>query len=204
MSLAPVSVRSVTCAAPLNTAVTRPMSASSLSTGWPTRTPSLEPLSMRAVAYQSVGEVPMTRAGLRPVGLQAERAARLEELAQLARSRRPRCRGPRARVRRRSRSAVQVLDLALGVQRVAEPAEEVAHGLERAAGALLHRVEHLARPALHPVQGAAAGLAEVRSQQDQGADDEQSEDCPAPPDRLVVHVGDDSKVLVVTGAQPRR
>ena len=83
VSLALVSVRSVTCAAPLKTAVTRPMSASSLRTGWPTRTPSLEPLSMRIVAYQTVGEVAMTRAGLRAVVLEAERAAGLDELAQL-------------------------------------------------------------------------------------------------------------------------
>ena len=194
VSLALVSVSSVTCAAPLKTAVTRPMSASSFMTGWPTRTPSLEPLSMLIVAYQTVGEVADDAAGLRAVVLQPERAARLEQLAHLA------VLVQRVVADRELRAQAvalggQVLDLALGVQRVAEPAEEVAHGLQRAARALLHRVEHLARAALHPVQGAAAGLAEVRGQEDQGADDEQSEDCPAPPDRLVVHVGDDSKAL---------
>ena len=52
---------SVTCAEPPKTSVTRPMSASSLMTGWPRRTPSREPLLTRIVAYQTVGDWKMTR-----------------------------------------------------------------------------------------------------------------------------------------------
>src|ERR1044072_9851383 len=69
VSLALVSVNSVTCAAPLKTAVTRPTAASSFMTGWPTGTPSLEPLSSLIVEYQTVGEVAMTRPVLAPYAL---------------------------------------------------------------------------------------------------------------------------------------
>ena len=55
------SVISVTWAAPLKTSVTLPISACSLSTGWPISTPSSEPLSTRIVAYQTVGDWKMTR-----------------------------------------------------------------------------------------------------------------------------------------------
>ena len=88
----------------------------------------------------------------------------------------------------------QVLDLALGVERVPDPAGQVAEGLERAARALLDRRHDVEHPALHGVQP-AAGLAEVGGQEDQGAGDEQPEDCPPPADRLVVHVAKYSKVV---------
>ena len=45
-------------------------------------------------------------------------------------------------------------ELALRVKRVAEPGEEVAHRLQRAARALLDRVEDLAEAALHGVRAA--------------------------------------------------
>ena len=85
-------------------------------------------------------------------------------------------------------ACVRSLTLALGVERVADPAEEVADGLERAAGALLDRRDDLEDAALDGVQAAAGRLAEVGGQEDQGADDEQREHCPPPANRLVVHV----------------
>src|SRR5205814_4667070 len=80
------------------------------------------------------------------------------------------------------------LDLALGVDRVARPAEEVAERLERAAGALLDRRDDLEHAALDGVQATARRLAEVGSEEDQGAGDEQCEHCPPAADGLVVHV----------------
>jgi len=65
----------------------------------------------------------------------------------------------------------------------------------------LDRRNHVDDPALHGVQPAARRLAEVDGQQDQGAGNEQSEDCPAPADRLVVHVIFSGKVSVA-GALP--
>ena len=56
-----MSVISVTWAEPPKTSVTRPISASSLRTGWPTCTPSSDPLSTRIVAYQTVGDWKITR-----------------------------------------------------------------------------------------------------------------------------------------------
>jgi hypothetical protein len=86
-----------------------------------------------------------------------------------------------------------VLELALGVEGVAGPAEEVAHGLERLARALLDRRDDVEHAALHGVQAAAAGLAEIGGQEDERAGDEQSEDYPPPADRLVVHAEGFSK-----------
>jgi hypothetical protein len=68
-----------------------------------------------------------------------------------------------------SRSACELVALVLGVERVAEPAEQVAERLERAVGALLDRREHLHRAALDGVQAAAGGLAEVGGEQEQRA-----------------------------------
>ena len=48
--------------APPVTAVTLPTSPSPLTTGWSTRTPEELPLSTVIVAYQMVGERPITRA----------------------------------------------------------------------------------------------------------------------------------------------
>ena len=55
------SVMSVTNAEPPKTSVTRPIRASSLMTGWPTFTPSSEPLSTRIVEYQTVADWKITR-----------------------------------------------------------------------------------------------------------------------------------------------
>ena len=157
---------------------------------------------MRIVAYQTVGDWTMTRPVFGPYADRLSAPFGLEQL-----------RHPRVLVRRvvalgeLAAQAValggQVLDLALRRQRVPEPAEQVAHRLQRAARTLLHRVEDLARTALHIVQGAAPGFSEIGSEQDQGADDEQPEDCPAPPDRLVVHEGDGSKALVSVNSAAR-
>src|SRR4051812_36597049 len=49
------------------------------------------------------------------------------------------------------------------------------------------------------MQPAAGGLAEVGGEKDQGAGDEQSEDCPPPADRLVVHAGWFSKACEPAG-----
>ena len=91
-----------------------------------------------------------------------------------------------------ARSAVafcvaQLVDVALGVERVAEPAGQVAHRLERAAGALLDRGDDLEDALLHAVQPAAGRLTEVDGQQQQRERHEQREGYPAPSDRLVVH-----------------
>jgi hypothetical protein len=55
------SVMSVTCEAPGVTAVTLPTRPSPLTTGWSTRMPDELPLSTVIVAYQTVGERPITR-----------------------------------------------------------------------------------------------------------------------------------------------
>src|SRR5205085_4577645 len=88
---------------------------------------------------------------------------------------------------------LQLVALLLRARRVAEPAEQVADRLERAARALLYRREHRDDAALHAVQRAPGRLAEVGGQQDQGDDDEQYEDCTATTNLLVVHGWSGSK-----------
>jgi hypothetical protein len=80
-----------------------------------------------------------------------------------------------------------ITSLAFGVQRVAEPADQVAHGLQRIVGAVLDWRDHGQEAALHGVQPAARRLAEVCGQQDQGEHDEQRENQAPPPNRLVIH-----------------
>jgi hypothetical protein len=87
-----------------------------------------------------------------------------------------------------SRSALELLVLVLGVDRVAGPAEEVTQRLERAAGAGLDRRERRLSPALERVEQAAAGLAEVRGQDRDGQRNEYGERRPPSADHLpVVH-----------------
>jgi len=49
----------------------------------------------------------------------------------------------------------QFIALAFGVQRVAEPADQVTHGLQRLVGAVLDRRDDRQEAALHRVQAAA-------------------------------------------------
>ena len=120
------SVMSRTCERPPATRRTRPTRPAPLTTGSPSRTPSLEPLLIVTVEYQTVGERPNTRAVTAPCW------SRLEPLVHVRRS---------ARSSRFSRSGAalvdelaaqrvalvaQVLELALGVDRVADPARGVA------------------------------------------------------------------------------
>ena len=83
--------------------------------------------------------------------------------------------------------ALEPVALVLGVERVAEPPEQVADRLERLVRPLLDRSEDLQRAALDGVQATAGGFAEVRGQQEQRQRDQQGEDGTAPPDDLVVH-----------------
>src|SRR5581483_8487818 len=89
----------------------------------------------------------------------------------------------------------QLSDLRLGLEGVREPARDVAHRLERLGGPFLDRREDLDDAALHGVQRAARGLAEVGGQQDQGNGNEQPEDRSPAPYLLVVHETSVSKVL---------
>src|SRR4051812_37067584 len=57
------SVSSITTALPSDTDLTLPTRPASLTTGWSTRTPSLEPLLIWKVWYQELGERAITRAG---------------------------------------------------------------------------------------------------------------------------------------------
>jgi hypothetical protein len=84
---------------------------------------------------------------------------------------------------------LELVALVLGVERVAEPAEQVPDRLERTVGALLHRCHDLHRPRLDRLQRAAGGLAEVGSQQHQAAGDQREQDR-APASHLsVIHSG---------------
>jgi hypothetical protein len=80
----------------------------------------------------------------------------------------------------------QVRVLALGVERVPDPGEQVADRLQRAAGPVLDRGDDLEDAALDRAH--AARPAEGGGQEDDGADDEQCEHRPSSADRLVVHV----------------
>jgi len=55
----------------------------------------------------------------------------------------------------------QVVALLARMDRVAEPAREVAERLQGAAGAVLDRRQDLEHPALHRVQASARALAEI-------------------------------------------
>ena len=82
----------------------------------------------------------------------------------------------------------QLLDLALGVEVSPTQPTRSRTGLSaRLAPSWIGR-DDLDDAALDGVQRAAGGLAEVGGEEDQGAGDEQPEDCPASADRLVVHV----------------
>ena len=83
--------------------------------------------------------VPVTRALTGSSWSSASSRVEVELAAQLGVLALPRRSSATLAARSRSRSLAQVVALALGVQRVAEPAEEVADGLERAARALLDR-----------------------------------------------------------------
>ena len=119
--------------------------------------------------------------------LQAERLVAGAAATTAARSRaRPRSRRPprggrcRARVRRSA-----FWPLASNVSPT-QP-NEVAHGLQRPAGAVLDRAR---RPSKTPrwTSRRPRRPAEGGGQEDDGADDEQREHCPSSADRLVVHV----------------
>ena len=81
----------------------------------------------------------------------------------------------------------QGIALAFGVQRVAEPPEQVAHGLQRLVGAVLDRRDDGQECALDAVQTTARSLTEVGRQEQQGKHDEQHQNSSSTPDRLVVH-----------------
>ena len=181
------SVSSVTIAEFDVAVVTTPTRPSGLTTGWFGRTPSLVPLLMSTWLHQTLGSWPMTRAATGPSSVEAAGLVEVEQAAQLVVLARGGGAGDGLLAQRVALGA-QLLDLALGVDRVADPADEVAHGLERPARPLLDRGDDLDDAPLHGVQPAAGGLAEVGGEEDQGAGDKQSEDCPASADRLVVHV----------------
>jgi hypothetical protein len=61
----------------------------------------------------------------------------------------------------------QFVALAFGVEGVADAAEQVPHRLESFVGAVLDRRDNGEEGALHRVQPAAVGLAEVSSQEQQ-------------------------------------
>src|SRR6185312_5109162 len=84
----------------------------------------------------------------------------------------------------------QFVALAFVVERVAEPPEQVTDRLQRLVRAVLNRRDDAQERALHAVQAAAAGLAEVGRQQQQREDDEQREHRATTPDSLVIHLGD--------------
>ena len=166
-----------------------------MTTAWLTFTPADVPWSIVTCVNHRLGSCPMTRADTGRLSaspccvVERDLVAELGLLVQL---------GLQLDVLRAQRVAVlaHVLELALGVEGVAGPAEEVAHGLERLARALLDRRDDVEHAALDGVQAAAGGLAEVGGQEDQGAGYEQSEDYPPPADRLVVHAERFSKALM--------
>ena len=143
--------------------VTLPTRPSPLITGWSTRTPSLEPLSIvdrrvpdgrraadhargdRLVAVDAAAEL-SSPTSARSCAFSRSRGLGAVDL---------RCAARRARL-------LQLVALGLGVERVAEPADEVADRLERAAGALLDRREHLHDAALDGVQRAAGATRRSR------------------------------------------
>ena len=77
------SVSSVTTALPSETERTLPTSPCPLTTGWPTSTPSLEPLLISTVEYQVDGERAKTLRGHGLVGAQAAGAVEVHHPAQL-------------------------------------------------------------------------------------------------------------------------
>src|SRR6202011_2195595 len=81
----------------------------------------------------------------------------------------------------------QLVTLAFRVHRVADPAERVAHRLERLVRAVLDRREHGQEAALDRMQASTWRLAEVCGQEYQRQYDEQQEHRASTPDRLVVH-----------------
>ena len=117
-------------------------------TGWSSSTPSLDPLSILMLEYQTFGERAITRAvtGSVPCGKPSSLWSPTSPLS---------CAASRCAVRVRASSERSSIDLALerlvlvlGVDGVADPAEQVAHRLERAARARLDRRERLLRAAL--------------------------------------------------------
>ena len=67
----------------------------------------------------------------------------------------------------------QFVALPFGIDRFAEPAERVAHGLQRRVGAVLDRRDDRQKCPLNAVQAAARGLTEVGGQQQQREHNEQ-------------------------------
>ena len=80
---------------------------------------------------------------------------------------------------------LQLLVLVLGVHGVAEPAEQVAEGLERLAGAGLQRRERGLGAALERAER-ASGLAEGGGEHDHREDDEDRQGRPSPADHFAV------------------
>ena len=73
------SVSSITTALPSDTSLTLPTRPAPLTTGWSTRTPSLEPLLIWKVWYQELGERAITRADDRLVVAEAAGGVHLLE-----------------------------------------------------------------------------------------------------------------------------
>ena len=141
------SVISVTTAEPPVASATLPTSPAPLITGSPRWMPSSRPLLIVTCWYQLLGERTIDVRVHRPV-LAHALGVRLVEQAALLGLR-------EALLHLHDLGAVRValLDrlvaLVLGVDRVAEPPEEIAHGLEDAAGAFLDRAQDTESGALN-------------------------------------------------------
>ena len=164
---------------------TLPTRPSPLMTGSLTRTPAASPLSMSTVEYQMFGDFADHRGGHRVVVADAE-LVEVVEREQLAVGAFFGLVGDQFAAQFVG-LLEQLVALAFGVQRVAEPAEQVAHGLQRLVGAVLDRRDDRQEVALHAVQAPARRLAEVGGQQQQREHDEQHKHRSSTPDRLVVH-----------------
>ena len=121
------SVIIVTRAASGATSDMRPTRPAPLTTGWSSRTPWSEPLSIVIVEYHTVGERPITRArhGLMPSG---KRADSLKPTSPRAARVALRCLGRRELGAQLLVLLLEVLVLGLGVDHVARPADQVATG----------------------------------------------------------------------------
>src|SRR5205085_5317502 len=87
---------------------------------------------------------------------------------------------------RRRQLLLQLLVLVLGVEDVAEPADEVAYRLEGPAGAVLDRGEDRLGAGLDAVEEAAAALTEVAGEEHDRQGHQNGEYGPSPADHLLV------------------
>ena len=148
--------------------VTLPTRPPAAITGWSTRTPSLEPLSIFTLEYQTVGERAITRAARAACPREAVAPPEVHQLPRAGSA-------SRSAVCGAASSRAQPLDLAFSslfspfASKVSPThPNEVARRLQRAAGAALDRRERLLGAALERVEQAAARLAEVGGEQGDG------------------------------------